>query len=86
VSAARVALAYLLTKPAVTSVIVGARTEEQLADNLAAAQLTLTDDEIARLDDVSADPLRYPYWHQANTSSDRLGPADLSLLKRHIGG
>jgi len=84
VSAARVALAYLLAKPAVTSLIVGARTEEQLADNLAAAELTLSDDEIARLDDVSADPLRYPYWHQAKTSSDRLSPADLSLLGRHV--
>ena len=84
-SAARVALAYLLAKPAVTSLIVGARTEEQLADNLAAAELTLTGDEIARLDDVSAEPLRYPHWHQAKTSADRLGPADLSLLGRHLG-
>jgi aryl-alcohol dehydrogenase-like predicted oxidoreductase len=84
VSAARVALAYLLAKPAVTSLIVGARTEEQLADNLAAAELTLTDDEIARLDDVSAQPLRYPHWHQAKTSADRLGPADLSLLGPHL--
>jgi aryl-alcohol dehydrogenase-like predicted oxidoreductase len=86
VSAARVALAYLLAKPAVTSLIVGARTDEQLADNLAAAELTLTEDEITRLDDVSAEPLRYPYWHQANTSSDRLSPADLSLLERHLSG
>jgi aryl-alcohol dehydrogenase-like predicted oxidoreductase len=84
VSAARVALAYLLAKPAVTSLIVGARTEEQLADNLAAADMTPTDDEIARLDDVSAQPLRYPHWHQAKTSADRLGPADLSLLGPHL--
>jgi aryl-alcohol dehydrogenase-like predicted oxidoreductase len=84
VSAARVALAYLLAKPAVTSLIVGARTDEQLADNLAAADLALTADEVARLDDVSGEPLRYPYWHQANTSADRLGPADLSLIGRHL--
>jgi aryl-alcohol dehydrogenase-like predicted oxidoreductase len=84
VSAARVALAYLLAKPAVTSLIVGARTDEQLADNLAAAELALTGDEVAKLDDVSAEPLRYPYWHQANTSGDRLSPADLSLLARHL--
>jgi aryl-alcohol dehydrogenase-like predicted oxidoreductase len=84
-SAARVALAYLIAKPAVTSVIVGARTEEQLADNLAAAELALTDDEVARLDAVSAQPLRYPYWHQAKTARDRLSPADLSLLGRHLG-
>ncbi|HZD15510.1 MAG TPA: aldo/keto reductase, partial [Pseudonocardiaceae bacterium] len=67
VSAARVALAYLLRKPAVTSLIVGARTEEQLADNLASAELRLTDDEVARLDEISAEPLRYPYWHQVTT-------------------
>ena len=54
VSAAQVALAWTLTKPAVTSLIVGARTEEQLADNLAAANLELSADEIARLDAVSA--------------------------------
>jgi hypothetical protein len=30
-------------------------------------------------------PLRYPLWHQAATSSDRLGPADLSLMRRHVG-
>jgi aryl-alcohol dehydrogenase-like predicted oxidoreductase len=85
VSAARVALAYLLAKPAVTSLVVGARTEEQLADNLAAAELALTDEEVARLDAVSAQPLRYPYWHQAKTARDRLSPADLSLLGRHLG-
>jgi aryl-alcohol dehydrogenase-like predicted oxidoreductase len=85
VSAAQIALAYIIGKPAVTSVIVGARTEEQLADNLASAQLTLTSDEVLRLDEVSASPLLYPHWHQAKTSADRLSPADLSLLGRHIG-
>ena len=84
VSAARVALAWLLARPAVTSVIVGARTEEQLADNLAAAELSLADDEVARLAQVSADPLRYPFWHQAKTSGGRLSPADLSLLRPHL--
>ena len=79
-------MAYTLAKPAVTSVIVGARTEEQLADNLAAADLTLSADEIARLDTVSAQPLLYPHWHHANTSSDRLSPADLTLLARHLSG
>jgi aryl-alcohol dehydrogenase-like predicted oxidoreductase len=84
VSAAQVALAYTLAKPAVTSLIIGARTDEQLIDNLAAAELQLSDDEIATLDEVSAMPLLYPYWHQADTSSDRLSPADLSLLAPHI--
>jgi aryl-alcohol dehydrogenase-like predicted oxidoreductase len=85
VSPAQVALAYTLGKPGVTSVIVGARTEEQLADNLAAADIVLGDEERARLDEVSALPLLYPYWHQAKTASDRLSPADLSLLGPHIG-
>jgi len=84
VSAAQVALAYTLAKPAVTSVIVGARTEQQLADNLAAAQLTLSPDELRQLDDVSGVPLLYPYWHQANTGAGRLSAADLSLLGRHL--
>jgi aryl-alcohol dehydrogenase-like predicted oxidoreductase len=84
VSAAQVAIAWLLGRPAVTSVVVGARTAEQLADNLAAADLVLTDDERRRLDEVSALPLLYPYWHQAKTARDRLSPADLSLLGPHL--
>jgi aryl-alcohol dehydrogenase-like predicted oxidoreductase len=84
VSAAQVSLAYLLAKPAVTSLIVGARTPEQLRDNLAAADLRLSPDEIAALDDASGEPLRYPYWHQRNTSSERLSPADLSLIGRFL--
>ncbi len=83
VSAAQVALAYTLAKPAVTSVIVGARTEEQLRDNLAAAELTLTADELDRLDTASGVPLLYPYWHQANVQPGRFSPADLSLIERH---
>jgi aryl-alcohol dehydrogenase-like predicted oxidoreductase len=85
VSPAQVALAYTLGRPGVTSVIVGARTEEQLADNLKAADLVLGDDERARLDEASALPLLYPYWHQAKTARDRLSAADLSLLGPHLG-
>jgi aryl-alcohol dehydrogenase-like predicted oxidoreductase len=84
VSAAQVALAYTLGKPAVTSVIIGARTGDQLADNLAAASLTLSADERAQLDKVSAPPLIYPYWHQAKTARDRLSPADLTLLGPYL--
>ena len=84
VSAAQVALAWLLGRPAVTSVIVGARTDDQLADNLAAADLALTDEERARLDEVSQQPLHYPYWHQRNTASDRLGDADLAYLRPYL--
>jgi aryl-alcohol dehydrogenase-like predicted oxidoreductase len=86
VSAAQVALAWLLGREGVSSVVIGARTDEQLADNLAAADLTLGDDERARLDEVSAPPLLYPFWHQAKAASDRLGAPDLSLLGAHVGG
>ena len=84
VSAAQVALAYTISKPAVTSVIVGARNEVQLADNLGAATLELSSEDIDRLDNVSSQPLPYPHWHQAKTASDRLGAAELSLLKSHL--
>jgi aryl-alcohol dehydrogenase-like predicted oxidoreductase len=62
VSVARVALAWILSKPHVMSVIIGAKTVEQLDDNLAAVNLTLTPEEIARLDEVSALPAEYPGW------------------------
>ncbi|WP_181706106.1 aldo/keto reductase [Chthonobacter rhizosphaerae] len=81
VSAAQVALAWLLGRPGVTSLVIGGRTEQQFADNLAAADLKLTEEERKRLDDVSRPPLLYPYWHQRNTAADRLGPADLALLR-----
>jgi aryl-alcohol dehydrogenase-like predicted oxidoreductase len=84
VSAAQVALAYLLGRPAVTTLVIGARTSDQLADNLAAADLVLTDEQRKRLDEVSAPRLLYPYWHQAKTASDRLSPADLTLLGPHL--
>ena len=84
VSAAQVALAWLLERPGVASVIVGARTDEQLADNLKAAELELSEEERRRLGEVSAMPLIYPFWHQAKTASDRLGRADLSLLGSHV--
>jgi diketogulonate reductase-like aldo/keto reductase len=81
-----VALAWLLDRPAVTSVLIGARTSEQLADNLGAADLSLTTEELARLEEVSRPPLLYPYWHQAKTAADRLGTPDLALLGPHLAG
>jgi aryl-alcohol dehydrogenase-like predicted oxidoreductase len=61
-SPARIALAWLLTRPAVTSVIIGAKRPEQLEDNLAAVDLTLTPDQLQQLDEVSALPPEYPGW------------------------
>lgn len=84
VSAAQIALAWLIARPQVTSVIVGARNESQLQDNLLAAGLTLNNEEIERLNQVSQLPLLYPYWHQAQTAPDRLSAADLSLIAPYL--
>jgi aryl-alcohol dehydrogenase-like predicted oxidoreductase len=72
VSVARVALAWVLHRPAVTSAIVGAKTLEQLADNLAAADLRLADTELAILDEVSKLPREYPGWMFERQTADRL--------------
>lgn len=79
VSAAQVALAWLLTRPSVATVVVGARTDEQLADNLRAAELTLSDDELRQLEQVSRPLLIYPHWHQLATAAARFSAADLAL-------
>ncbi len=84
VSAAQVALAWTLGRPGITSLIIGARTDAQLADNMKAADLVLSAEERARLDAVSRMPLLYPYWHQANTCTDRLGAADRVLLDSYL--
>jgi diketogulonate reductase-like aldo/keto reductase len=65
-------------------VVVGARTDEQLADNLKAAELTLSDEELGRLEEVSRPTLIYPYWHQRKTASARLSEADLTLLAPYL--
>jgi aryl-alcohol dehydrogenase-like predicted oxidoreductase len=72
VSVARVALAWVLQKPAITSVIIGAKTLEQLADNLAAADLQLSDAEMTALDEVSKLPREYPGWMFERQLADRL--------------
>jgi aryl-alcohol dehydrogenase-like predicted oxidoreductase len=72
VSVARVALAWLLHKPVVMSVIVGAKTVEQLDDNLAATSLGLSADEMERLDKVSALPPEYPGWMVERQNSGRI--------------
>jgi len=72
VSVARVALAYVLAKPFVTTVIIGAKTMEQLDDNLEAAKLALTPGEMKALDDVSALPSEYPGWMLARQGAERV--------------
>jgi len=79
-SVARVALAWLLHQPVTTSVVVGARDEAQLRDNLAAPELKLTPEERAQLDQASALPPEYPGWMVTLQQRDRL--ESLSLEKR----
>ena len=79
VSAAQVALAWLLTRPAVSSLVIGGRNEAQFKDNIAAASLSLSLDERTKLDAVSRPPVLYPYWHQQATAHRSFGPADLVL-------
>lgn len=72
VSCAQVAINYVRSKSGVTSVVVGARNREQLADDLSAAAWSLTAAEIARLDDVSDAALPYPYWNQQRFNQARM--------------
>jgi aryl-alcohol dehydrogenase-like predicted oxidoreductase len=73
-SPARIALAWVLTRPFVTSVIIGAKRLDQLKDNIAAAELKLAEDEIKQLDDVSALPPEYPGWMVPFQNVNRLDP------------
>jgi aryl-alcohol dehydrogenase-like predicted oxidoreductase len=60
----QIALNWLLQRPTVSSLVVGARNEEQLRQNLGAVGWNLTPEQVAKLDAASAVPLPYPYWHQ----------------------
>jgi aryl-alcohol dehydrogenase-like predicted oxidoreductase len=61
---AQVAINWLLQRPTVATVIIGARNEQQLRDNLGAVGWNLMPDQVGKLDTASAVPLIYPYWHQ----------------------
>jgi len=80
VSVAQIALAWLLQKDAVTSVIIGAKRMAQLEDNFGSVDVTLTDDEVARLDGVSKIPLGYPAWMGA-IGDDRM-PGEVRDIAR----
>jgi aryl-alcohol dehydrogenase-like predicted oxidoreductase len=67
----QVALNWLLQRPTVSSVIVGARNEEQLRQNLGAAGWKLTAEQVTALDKASEQPLVYPYWHQRKFFAER---------------
>jgi aryl-alcohol dehydrogenase-like predicted oxidoreductase len=63
-TAPQIAINWLLQRPSVANVIIGARNEEQLRQNLGAVGWNLTQEQIAILDTASATRLAYPYWHQ----------------------
>lgn len=75
VSVARVALAWQLTRPFVTSVIIGAKSKEQLQDNLAATEVVLAPEQIAALDAASTLPAEYPGWMLEFQNRDARGKA-----------
>jgi aryl-alcohol dehydrogenase-like predicted oxidoreductase len=79
VSAAQVALAWTLTRPGITSLVVGGTEEQHFLDNIAAVDLVLTPEELDRLNQVSRVPYIYPYWHQHNFARDRFSPGDWAL-------
>jgi aryl-alcohol dehydrogenase-like predicted oxidoreductase len=85
VSLGQIALNWVVRKAGVTSVIVGARNEAQLADNLAAAAWSLTDAEMARLDEASRPPPRYPYSLQVQAAPHRNPPLPLQPPVRVAG-
>jgi aryl-alcohol dehydrogenase-like predicted oxidoreductase len=64
-SVPQVALNWLLQRPSVSTVVIGARNEEQLKANLGAVGWNLTAAQVAKLDAASERPKTYPYWHQA---------------------
>lgn len=72
-SVSQISLAWLRAQPAVSSVIFGARTMQQLEDNLGAAEINLTDEQVQRLNDVSAIPDIYPYRFIEGAVARRLG-------------
>lgn len=71
VSVAQIALAWVLAKPGVTSVIIGAKNTDQLLDNIAATGVKLTEEQLTKLDEVSATPKPYPQWMIDRQGNDR---------------
>lgn len=78
---AQVALAYTLGRPGVTTLVIGAKNPAQLADNLGGAEITLTQDEVGRIERVSRPVVPYPYWHQLAWDLARLSPAERTFLE-----
>ncbi|CAM03656.1 hypothetical protein A8924_4774 [Saccharopolyspora erythraea NRRL 2338] len=80
VSIPQVVLAWLLERPGVTGIVLGARTEQQLRDDLAAPSLALTEQERDRITRAGQPPALYPFWHRNLNAADRPDPAELPYL------
>jgi aryl-alcohol dehydrogenase-like predicted oxidoreductase len=80
ISMPQVVLAWLLGRPGVTGTVFGARTEEQLRDDLAAVDVVLSNEEIRRIDEVGQPAAQYPFWHRAMLATDRPDPAEAPYL------
>ena len=76
-SVPQIALNWLLQRPSVATVVIGARNEEQLKQNLGAVGWSLTPEQMSRLDAASAIPTVYPYWHQKGLSERNPFPTNL---------
>ncbi|MEO0542914.1 MAG: aldo/keto reductase [Pseudomonadota bacterium] len=90
VEPAQIALAWLLTRPAISSLVVGGRSADQFKANFETMDVILSEPQLKRLNNVSRLPLIYPYWHQHNFASPRFSDADKALHAdypdRHYGG
>lgn len=84
VTPAQVALAWVLGRPSVSSIVIGGRNLDQIKDNINAHAIKLSQEERERLNTVSRLPMLYPYWHQAILAKNRLSDADKVLLDEHI--
>jgi aryl-alcohol dehydrogenase-like predicted oxidoreductase len=84
-SPSQVAIRWLLQRPTVAVVVMGARNEAQLKDNLGAVEFALSEEQMARLDESSARPPTYPYWHQVTTFEERNPPPVPMLLAPRRG-
>jgi len=80
-SVPQIALNWLLQRPTVANIIIGARNEEQLRQNLGAIGWNLSKEQVAKLDAASAKTPPYPYWHQASFGERNPFPVNVMPAK-----
>lgn len=80
VSAAQVTLAWTLSRPGVASILIGGRKIDQIKDNLGAASLELSTEDLHRINEVSQIPVLYPYWHQRDWAKDTFCEGDMAFF------